>query len=51
LEMDLRTMSLDVVDAAFRDVAAREVVYAPEPEAMVDEGAGSAQGAEHMEEY
>jgi hypothetical protein len=42
LDMDLRTAGLNIVDAAFRHVAARDVVYMGEAEIREDEDAGSA---------
>ncbi|CAG5153789.1 uncharacterized protein ALTATR162_LOCUS3331 [Alternaria atra] len=50
MQFDLRTMGLDTVGAAFRDVAVREVVYMVEPEVVADENPDSVDGGEDMEE-
>jgi hypothetical protein len=50
MQFDLRTMGLDTVGAAFRDVAVREVVYMVEPEVVADENPDSVNGGEDMEE-
>ncbi|KAL1795792.1 hypothetical protein ACET3X_006016 [Alternaria dauci] len=50
IDFDMRTMSLEIIDAAFRDIAVRQVAYMPGPQLDAEEVAGFAEIDEEMEE-
>ncbi|KAG9195472.1 hypothetical protein G6011_00593 [Alternaria panax] len=50
MEFDMRITSLKIIDAAFRSIAVRDVVYVPAPEVIAEEDVGSANIDDDMEE-